>query len=346
MANYISKFTGIEIDNILDKAKSGSGVPIVESVNDLDPNAPLGTLAVVAKQGYIQECNVSDLPQIDPNTVNPDTGVIDTSNFPKAFGISFLIPESPNVTISSTDVPDMLFFISENVSLNNNESGSGSIMILAPQVADNKLIAFPGIYMDIATNTQKEWLFFSFDENENITVDQSAIDECNSYVNGLYYIGNLLGIAMNGSVSPGLMQFYDTIVKVISGVPTETSVYQKNDNWEKLYNTEFETIQTKLNDLLNSKKIIRSNLSEMELTPNRYYINTDNYLYSLTITLGEITDPSIVNEYFVEFTTYNNTTVSLPASIKWQNGNTPTFEPNTTYQISIINNLGIITRFN
>lgn len=344
MANYTSKFTGKEIDNILDKAKSGSGVPIVESVNDLDPNAPLGTLAVVAKQGSIQEHNISNLPQIDPSIVDMNTGAIDISNCLKVSGISFLIPESPNVNISSTSEMDMLLFISEDMTL--NDSSTGRMFAVLPLISDNKIVTVYGMYQDIANNIYENWPLFGSDDGETIVVNQPAIDECISYVNGLYYLGNFMYIVQGMSVPAELIQVYDTIVKVIAGVPTEISVYQKNDNWEKLYNTELETIKTQLNDLLNSKKIITSNSSEMELTPNRYYINTSNYLYSLTITLGEITDPSIVNEYFIEFTTYNNTTISLPASIKWQNGIVPTFEANTTYQISIINNLGIVTSFN
>ena len=89
-----------------------------------------------------------------------------------------------------------------------------------------------------------------------------------------------------------------------------------------------------------------STSTSMTLTPNVYHRNTSTSLASLTITLGAVTDNTILNEYFVEFTTRSaGTTINLPSGIKWFNGETPTFEASTTYQISIINNLGVVAKF-
>ena len=96
-----------------------------------------------------------------------------------------------------------------------------------------------------------------------------------------------------------------------------------------------------------NKQLIISTVSTMTLSPNIYYRNTNTSLSTLTITLGSISNSNIINEYFVEFTTSSSgTTVSLPSTIKWTNGEAPTFEASTTYQISIINDLGIVTKFN
>ena len=95
-----------------------------------------------------------------------------------------------------------------------------------------------------------------------------------------------------------------------------------------------------------NKKLTTSTSSSMTLSPNIYYRNTNTSLSSLTITLGSISNSNILNEYFVEFTTRDaGTTVSLPSSIKWANGVTPTFENGKTYQISIVNNLGTCVKF-
>lgn len=89
-----------------------------------------------------------------------------------------------------------------------------------------------------------------------------------------------------------------------------------------------------------------STSSSMTLTPNVYHRNTSTSLSTLTITLGTASDSTILNEYFVEFTTRSaGTTITLPSSVKWVNGETPTFEGGYTYQISIVNNLGIVTKF-
>lgn len=95
-----------------------------------------------------------------------------------------------------------------------------------------------------------------------------------------------------------------------------------------------------------NKKLTTSTSSSMTLSPNIYYRNTSTSLSTLTITLGSVSNSNIINEYFVEFTTRSaGTTVSLPSTIKWANGETPSFEASTTYQISIVNNLGTVQKF-
>ena len=95
-----------------------------------------------------------------------------------------------------------------------------------------------------------------------------------------------------------------------------------------------------------SKQLSTSTSSSMTLSPNIYYRNTSTSLSTLTITLGSVSNSNILNEYFVEFTTRSSgTTVSLPSSVKWANGVTPTFENGKTYQISIVNNLGTCVKF-
>lgn len=95
-----------------------------------------------------------------------------------------------------------------------------------------------------------------------------------------------------------------------------------------------------------NKQLSTTTSSSMTLSPNIYYRNTSTSLSSLTIRLGSVSNSNIINEYFVEFTTRSSgTTISLPSGIKWANGETPTFEASTTYQISIVNNLGVVTKF-
>ena len=100
------------------------------------------------------------------------------------------------------------------------------------------------------------------------------------------------------------------------------------------------------NIVIGYKPLQTSTSTTMTLSPNIYYRNTNTSLTRLTINLGSESDSSILNEYLVEFTTRSSgTTITLPSSVKWANGETPTFEASTTYQISIVNNLGIVTKF-
>lgn len=79
------------------------------------------------------------------------------------------------------------------------------------------------------------------------------------------------------------------------------------------------------------------------LSPNKFYVWGN--VSSLNISLETPSDSSIYNEYMFQFTSGSTaTTLSLPASITWyQDYNT--ILANTTYQISIVNNLAVLGEF-
>ena len=112
-------------------------------------------------------------------------------------------------------------------------------------------------------------------------------------------------------------------------------IYIKNDN-----NQIVEFIPS-----TNTKSLVTFEGTSITLQPNVYYRQSKSGT-QLTIYLGSEVNTNILNEYLIEFSTaINGTTVSLPSSIKWANGETPTFEKDTTYQISIVNNLGVCMKF-
>ena len=98
---------------------------------------------------------------------------------------------------------------------------------------------------------------------------------------------------------------------------------------------------------IGQKELITSTESQMILSPNIYYRNTSTNLTSLSITFNTNgVNDTILNEYFVEFTTSSSgTTLSFPSSVKWENGEVPEFESSSTYQVSIVNNLGVVVKF-
>jgi hypothetical protein len=78
------------------------------------------------------------------------------------------------------------------------------------------------------------------------------------------------------------------------------------------------------------------------LTANEYHVW--GTMASLTLTLATPTDETIYNEYMFEFVSGSTaTTLSLPSTVKWVS--TPDIQPNRVYQVSIVNNLGIIGGF-
>lgn len=75
------------------------------------------------------------------------------------------------------------------------------------------------------------------------------------------------------------------------------------------------------------------------VTPNVFHVW--GTVTSLTITLATPTDSSIMNEYLFQFTSGSTaTSLSTPSTVVWVSE--PSIEANKTYQVSIVNNIGII----
>lgn len=81
----------------------------------------------------------------------------------------------------------------------------------------------------------------------------------------------------------------------------------------------------------------------VSIDPNKYYKIFG--AKSLKVTFNYGTGTKILNNYMFEVTFDGGSTLTLPDGIKWANGVPPTCEPLFTYQISIINNLGVFTCF-
>lgn len=65
---------------------------------------------------------------------------------------------------------------------------------------------------------------------------------------------------------------------------------------------------------------------------------------SLSLTLATPSDPTILSEYVFQFTSGSTaTSLTLPSTVKWTSE--LTIEPNKTYQVSILENLGVIGGF-
>lgn len=88
-----------------------------------------------------------------------------------------------------------------------------------------------------------------------------------------------------------------------------------------------------------------SNVSVASLLADIYY--KWDTISSLTITTLEANlVTSSLHEYMFQFTASSSgCTLTLPSSIKWMNGETPTIEAGKTYQVSIVNNLAVCGMF-
>lgn len=137
---------------------------------------------------------------------------------------------------------------------------------------------------------------------------------------------------------------YDYAAK--SDVPTKVSQLTNDSNFATV-----SSVNTKADKRIveNISNAAWENSGSCEIQPNKYYIVEQ--LSGKTITIFDImlispTDTSIVNEYFIQFTTSSSgATLIMPSNIKWLNNEAPILQPNKTYQLSIINNLAIIGVF-
>jgi hypothetical protein len=99
-----------------------------------------------------------------------------------------------------------------------------------------------------------------------------------------------------------------------------------------------------IDDISINRKIINTTEDNITLINNNYYKKT-NISSAITISLNNDPD-DIVTNYCIEFTTsISGTAVTLPSNIKWLNGIMPYFENDYTYQISIVNGLGVCVKF-
>ena len=150
----------------------------------------------------------------------------------------------------------------------------------------------------------------------------------------------------------------DLFVKAVAGVPSKAHVYLKKDNWEELYEKDFEKVASNIGKVEASinakadKMPIESYSSYKGLKPNVYTTYTISSTRSETIKLADIADSSTYNEYIIEikctstpssvvFKDSNNTEVAT----KWANSMAPAFESGMTYIISIANEFGVFSMF-
>lgn len=310
---FKSKYKGFEIEGLLDKiSEGGGGITIVDSIDKLDPNAELGSLASVVEPGSITETLISELPQPDSSIINMDTGFIDATSCPQVSGLSIIIPEGPIPVSMELTESEMLYFCSESVDLASYTTGI--VLGIFSQVVNNEIIALVGMYMNVTTKEQKEWLLFQIQDGV-VTADQAAIEECNAYIKDLYYIGAMDYVMQGSSLTTEQLLIYDNVVKVVAGVPSKAHVYFKKDKWEELYAKDFDKLASdidKVETSVNSKadKMSIASYSSWEgVKPNVYTTYTSSSS-SLTIKLANIVDSSIYNEYIIEIKcTYTPSTV-------------------------------------
>lgn len=352
MSGYKSGMKGADVLALLK-----NGLPIVDDVSKLDPNAELGSMASVVTAGTLQETSFRNLYQPDASILDPNTYTLNTEDCSLVDGLSITPLSAPIESASNI----MLTFSTANINLAFPVAGAIIMQLQFVPNADNtKLIGLGGMVMDVATQTTTNYTFFSINDDGSVTVNQDQIDALNDVFanNELYYLGNFM-YAMEGAQVPN--DYYDVIdssIKAIDGNPSIANIFVKGDKWEQLYKEDLQKLasdldKTKTTVESKSDKITIATYSSREgLQPNVYTTYSISSTGSITINLAAITDTTIYNEYILELkcastpssVAFNNAD-GTAATIVWANGVVPTFEAGMSYLISIANGFGVYSMF-
>lgn len=123
----------------------------------------------------------------------------------------------------------------------------------------------------------------------------------------------------------------------IKTINNESVLGQGNINLD--FYTKYEINETLSNYQLKAEPVI-INQTETEVTIQPNVLNVWGTVTSLTITFAEV-DATKYNEFMIQFVSgATPTTLTLPNTVSWLTE--ASIEANTTYQISIVNNLGIM----
>jgi hypothetical protein len=350
MSGYKSGMKGADVLALLK-----NGLPIVDDVSKLDPNAELGSMASVVTAGSIQETSLSDLPQPDASIIDQTTMVLNASNCPLVSGLSVIVPTSTIPATATISESEMIYFVSESIDL--YEMTFGTMFSIMPLIQNGELMALMAMYMDVATKAQQNFTLFSI-TNGVVTADQDAINQVNTLINGLHYVGAVMYVVQGQTLPAEVLAVYDMVVKAVADVPSITDIYVKGDEWGQLYKKDLDKLvsaldKTKTTAESKADKIaIATYTSYKGLQPNVYTTYSISSTGSVTIKLAAISDTTIYNEYILELkctrtpsiVAFNNAD-GTAATIVWANGDVPTFEAGVTYLISIANGLAVYSMF-
>ena len=136
-------------------------------------------------------------------------------------------------------------------------------------------------------------------------------------------------------------------------------LYNDIDETERVIAFSLTKLNTSINNNIEDISILKNNIETkadkinvsiptysdtIAISPNIYY-KLGTISSSVNIILNNPIDETILNEYMMTFDVSGTPTITLPNTLIWLNNDVPTFEHNTTYQISIIDNKAIYGKF-
>lgn len=172
-------------------------------------------------------------------------------------------------------------------------------------------------------NTNLRVTNLSADTRDNINDLNGAISNIGSRVT-----------SVENTVNNDCLSIYEATATYLTKADAANTYQTKNN-----YVTNVQ-LSEQLNDYVrkNDPQVINQTETTVEIQPN--VLNVWGEVASLTITFAEV-DATKYNEFMIQFVSgATPTTLTLPNTVSWLTE--AAIEANTTYQISIVNNLGIM----
>lgn len=345
---FKSKYKGLEIENLLDKmSEGGGGIAIVDSIDKLDPNAELGSMASVVEPGSIQESSFRDLYQPDMSILDQTTGTLTQPELLSGVSsINFLIPTDYSGVETGTILVPRTF----------SQTDIRTIM-LGVFYSDGMLAGVLAQYMNQHTGEQAEYLVGQVVDGV-YTIDDAVVTAINDILalDDWCYLG--YEVETGAQMTEEQFATLDKFATAVAGVPSTADIYVKGDKWAQLYKNDLAKLATSIGivsksvDAKADSTMVQTLPYNKKLTPNTYYTATNSSTGDLTYVLITPTDTTKYSEYIlqlrctsspssVSFTNESGTTLE----IKWINNTPPTFEAGFTYLISIANNFGVFAQY-
>lgn len=337
--NKLYKFGNNGWKSVSGGSSGGGGITIVDSIDELDPNAELGSLASVVEPGSMQKSSFRDLYQPDASMIDPNTSTLTAPELLSSVSsVSVFAPQNADSLVES-----MVYLVTRDFSMTSQNM---AMIQIVPQQGVMAMTVIGGY------DAMQQLVLAEYSQDTmSYTIHNDQVDAFNAVLtNGMdwCYFGNPAG-----DITEEQFATIDLFVKAVAGIPSKAHVYLKKDNWEELYAKDFEKVASDISS--KSDIIIMEELGyDKVLKPNTYYKyetaqSVDNI--SLTLTLANI-DGLKYNEYILElecltnlngvsFTDENGT----PLTIKWANGLPPSLVDGNTYLISIANGFGVYSMF-
>lgn len=167
---------------------------------------------------------------------------------------------------------------------------------------------------------------------------EAALDKAKTALQTEQYKGTVTGVKINGSTKSPSSGTVD-VGSVVTSVKINGSTKSPTSGIVDLGTviTSHQDISGKMDKIpVQSHGTSSTTLS---IAPN--VLHKWGTVSKLTITLTAPTNTSVYNEYMIQFSSGSTpTTLSVPSTVKWVSE--PKIEANKTYQISIVDNIGLI----